>query len=438
MPRFARLLSVPIWLWVCLMVPRTYLLVRAWQDPAQSVTADSKGYLQLAENLLRHRLFSRDAAPPYTPETIRLPGYPLFLVPALWTPKPVFTIALVQILLSAFVTVLLWVWLVPRTGRPSASFATLLLGLDLVTLCHEPQVLAEVLLNALLIAALVFFWRLLDRDRESPLAAGLLWALAAFVKPIVLYLPVFLSLFLLKRPRVMILFLLAAYVLPVLWMLRNEHQTGKRVFTSLDGIVLLRYPAAQVEAMRTGRPLRAVEQELVKQVTDKNDSGFDDQAKESDAYGTLAREILRSHPFYVIRLCIVGTIRVMYGLGLEMIVDWTGNRPASIDAGTTSAAGIGTLYVMKRHPWLLPVGLLYFMVLRFLSVIFLLGCWRMWASGLRLHSLFLFITVAYLVGIAAHQGYYRFRIPAMPFMIVACAYAFKRHFEERELDRRGS
>jgi 4-amino-4-deoxy-L-arabinose transferase-like glycosyltransferase len=46
---------------------------------ANDAPDDGRGYAQLANNLLEHRVFSLETAAPYAPTLIRLPGYPLFL-----------------------------------------------------------------------------------------------------------------------------------------------------------------------------------------------------------------------------------------------------------------------------------------------------------------------------------------------------------------------
>lgn len=45
---------------------------------------DSPEYIILAENLIQHRTFSPKPNEPFTPETFRTPGYPLFLAATLF------------------------------------------------------------------------------------------------------------------------------------------------------------------------------------------------------------------------------------------------------------------------------------------------------------------------------------------------------------------
>src|SRR5262249_41628123 len=161
---------------------------------------DALGYWTLAQNLLHHRTFSLSIAYPFIAETVRTPGYPLFLTPfaALFS-SPLFPVAFVQCLLGVATTIIFYQWLKDWAGKKGAAIGACVLSFDPVTLLHTPLIMTETLYNLLLVLAMICTWNACDKDLSKkhkslaePAMAGLFWALAAFVRPISIYLPLIL------------------------------------------------------------------------------------------------------------------------------------------------------------------------------------------------------------------------------------------------------
>lgn len=411
---------VPPWLWAAAFAPRLILCALAWADTQLLLEPDSGDYLKLAFSLWNERNFVIDGRP----DTFRTPGYPLFLA-AFHGLKdsPLWPAAFVQSLLGGFGAVLIWRWLSRSADTRAAAVAAAALSLDLVTVLHTPLILTETLFLSVITAALISTWESLERNsaRKAGLS-GLLWGLCALIKPIAFYLPVLLSVLWWRRKKTVPLFLLAAYLLPGLWMMRNKFATGTASLSSIQSLALLAYPASGVEALRTGRNMETISAELISSV----DQAYPAGPEREKEYGRLARGILIANPVLLLRYCAFGSLKVLGGTGLEMLVEWVGKKPAVDAEFKPQVSGQGTLSLMNRYPWLIPIQLAYMAALAGLYLMWVAGVIRLWRAGQHEQALLLLGGALYFLALSSTQGYYRYRIPLMPFLAVSAGLALKR------------
>lgn len=419
----------PAWLWTAALLPRLALVALAARDPGLTMRGDSLDYLGLARNLASRGVFSLSDAPPWAPQIVRTPGYPLFLTPlCALLASPQFAAALLQALLGAWTVVLAWRWFGRRDPARGAAVAALLLALDPVLVLHTPLILAEALFVLLLVAAAALTVEALGAPTLALAAAtGALWDAAILVRPIALYLPFTLAWFWRKDKRALALFLLCSYAGPAAWTAHNKAVTGRAVYAAVAGLDMLRYPAAGVEVMRTGRPWPEVEAELRAGVDASFAGGAaPDEAAKAQAYNAAAMRILKAHPFLLARYCAQGAVKLMAGTGLEMFLEWGKGLGGfvvdrSFDPGVK---GSGTLALLRAHPGLIPLEVLYAAALGAWYLLAALGLFRLWTAGRREEALFLAWGALYFLGLSSSQGYYRFRIPMLPFLAAAAAAAF--------------
>src|SRR5262249_18996136 len=142
------------------------------------------------------------------------------------------------------------------------------------------------------------------------IAAGLLFGLATLTRPITLYLPLVLVLFLIRR-RAIWAFALASILLPGAWAFRNHRETGVFTVSSIGGENLLSYRAVGALVVKDKPVLDAV-------LALQKDAGFyapavrlrmpllhaalrevpeaKNHAQRASGYSRLARRILLQHP----------------------------------------------------------------------------------------------------------------------------------------------
>jgi len=417
----------PLWLVAAAAAVRVPLLAVALLHPERWLRGDCRNYLDLAWSLRSAHAFALGS--PLSPQTYRTPGYPLLLSLLTFFPGSAARWAAVfQSAMGVGAAILLWRWLRRLTDERSATLGALVLALDPVLLFHTPLLLTETLfLGLILLAALATAESWEDARRGLAARAGLLWAAAAFVRPVSLYWPAALAWGYRKRPRALAAFLAAAFVAPAAWALRNHAQTGHLVFSSIADDNLLRYPAASVEAMATGQSWSSWDERLRAEVERSHPDGFATEAARAAAYGARARPILSAHPFLLARHCVVGAVKTLAGTGLEMLVEWTSGetQPGADAEYKTGVSGGGTLALLKRHPALIPLQLAYMAALAGLYLAAGLGVGRLLKEEKGERLLLLAGSAGYFLLMASSQGYYRYRIPMLPFLAALAAFGIQ-------------
>src|SRR5579863_1320230 len=211
---------------------------------------DSPSYIVPAKNLLNGSGLM-DARG--HPDTVRTPGYPLFLAPFLRVGLDLKYLVLFQHLLRILLIVAATAVAFSLTGkfRP-AIIAGVLLCIDLPMLAAANSVLTEMLFTVILAVALWLLWR----DSERPerwwsyfLLCAFLCGLSVLVRPISLFIFVPAGAYLLltrkaHKWRAAISFTLAFSVLPLSWATRNYVRSGYFTLSTISGYNLLVYRAA--------------------------------------------------------------------------------------------------------------------------------------------------------------------------------------------------
>ena len=194
---------------------------------------DSDSNLLFAQNMLYHHVFSESTSTPFLPSSINTPGYPFFLVlTGLMTHWIGFTIIL-QIILVTIATVLLYRMLANIFSERVAFWGALVFAIEPWNAFATSFPLTEATFLFCLISAFYLLQRALVEERRALFfASGLLFGLAALVRPIAEYLPLLLVLFLFIFYRrfsltlrqvgsAVVLLLVGGFLVLTPWMARN-------------------------------------------------------------------------------------------------------------------------------------------------------------------------------------------------------------------------
>jgi hypothetical protein len=192
---------------LCLLLAPTAPLATKVLEP----TGDSPEYVRPATNLVHGHGFSQDSVPPFRPDILRTPAYPLFLtVPVLLTPHSsllssssgpsfiVLALAL-QLLLALFTVWLTWrLALELGLGPGTSAFAALLVALSPNLIFYSIKLTTETLFASLLLMTLLLIkrFRALHRWQEL-LASGACCGLLILTRPIAAFFPLLLAVYLL-------------------------------------------------------------------------------------------------------------------------------------------------------------------------------------------------------------------------------------------------
>ena len=358
---------------------------------------DSATYLLPSQNLA-HGLGFVDALG--KPETIRTPGYPLFL---LMTRTAVPTV-LLQHLLAALLAVAVFLVAERWSGsRVTAIIAALLFALDVPTIHYANKVLSETLFTVVFFA--IF---LAARSGRGVVATGLATGALVLIRPVAILWFVVIALFIRPR-RLAIAFTISALLLPVAWGLRNRAKTGVFTIASIAGTNMLMHRAAGAlaimddyefpDALRD-RQNELLEQghEMVERAEHVPDATELPHAVQAKYYGALGRRVFLQHP--------VGAAMITLR-GMEMTL---------LDSDADAMA------MVSRIPEsIVRMSLDAFTHIECLLAI--IGLFVMWRRD-RALAAFVALTLLYFIVISAGaESEARFRVPLMPLYAIAAAFA---------------
>lgn len=234
---------------------------------------DSETYLAPARALARFGTYAAGPDRLATPEVVRTPGYPL-IAAALFRAfgEKVILLSLFGLVVSTWTVVVVLTRFRFALGDHASALAAILLALDPGSFCRSLEVLSETTFAFLVVVGLSF---LAKSDLQKGLSmaaaggAGICFSLATLVRPILAwFLPIAVLLFFwAERPRRRGWLVTASFALVALaptfgWMVRNERLGGRLALTPVVGHQLLHRRAAAVLALREGRPLAVVQDEL--------------------------------------------------------------------------------------------------------------------------------------------------------------------------------
>jgi len=206
---------------------------------------DSATYLGPARMLLDRFGF---ATQPGVVETLRTPGYPIFLIPFITVTQSAVPIVFVQHLINVALTAAIYLFAVRRTGSRAAAFiAAFLFAIDTPTIHYANKVLTETLFTAMLFAAFV-----LALERKRLVILGLLLGALTLTRPVAISYFVIVAVVLGVRGRALVTFLIAALALPFAWAARNAIETGVFTVSSIGASNLLMHRAAGALAIERG------------------------------------------------------------------------------------------------------------------------------------------------------------------------------------------
>ena len=365
---------------------------------------DSATYLAPAQNLAHGLGFVNWL---HVPETIRTPGYPLFLVPfVLITSSPV-PIVLLQHLLDALLAVAVFRTAERWSGSCGVAIAAaLLFGFDPATIHYANKVLSETLFTVVFFAT--FLGAIEARGKRGAILTGLAAGALVLIRPVAILWFLVIAIYFWRR-RIVIAFVISALILPVAWGMRNRVKTGVFTIASVAGTNMLMHRAAGALAIMDDYEfpdaLRDRQAELLEQaevmidraehVPDRNELPH---AVQAQYFGALGRRIFLQHP--------IGAVMITLH-GIEMNLFDSDQDSMMIVSQVPATIVQMTLDVCTHIEFFLAV----------------IGLCVMWRRD-RTLTIFVALTLLYFIVISAGaESEARFRVPFMPLYAIAAAFA---------------
>lgn len=208
--------------------------------PDYFIHGDSNGYMRIANNMLAGNGFTQMTEPPYLPDSVRTPGFPVILAASKAVTNSFIAIIIPQILVSIILIVLAYRLTLLMSGKETlALIAAGLMAFEPYTIYINLSVLTETWFALLLVAGTYMGFRFIQNPTVKNVAlASLLFGLAALVRPIGQFLPAALIFLVLIRaaPRDYAKYLVFALI-PFLivvgpWLVRNETVFGVPAISS--------------------------------------------------------------------------------------------------------------------------------------------------------------------------------------------------------------
>lgn len=365
---------------------------------------DPAMYLALAESM-GHSVFSM-FHPQDIPDTIKMPGYPALLHVL---GGRIGLILVLQAILSAAKVPLLFM-LARSLGlrKPFALAAAALMAIEPMDILLVGQVLTESLFSTLLLTGFVLNFR--NEGRKTLLLASLLFASAAWVRPNGLGLLLLVGVgayLILRRPLARsVAFTALGIALLLPWAWRNQQTLGRFYLGDSAAVAAAYYQVPEV--LLAAKDPRA--DTYMKALRIKA-SSMDWQDRESfhgffDGLRSATQETLITYPFIWSRVQVEKTVRIFLAPGRGHIALFFGDHPI--------ASNILLLYSGA------------FSLLLALSALFCAAQLRHIPPWLWL---FLLCSAYLLFSGALTTADARFKSPAMPLMLVACAWVSQRGME---------
>ena len=433
------------------MIIRSLFFINVIEKPELILQPDSRMYISLADGIVK---FGRYVYPSHKniPETERMPGYPVFIAAIRYfLSGGILSVSMVQIIIGSITCVLIYFlgeMILKEAGFISGILAAINTGLITYSIFILNDGFFLFFFLLLIICVLRF---LKDPSYANSILIGLLLGLCAYIRPVIIYFPLFLFPFLMYylikplQKEKLEAFLRSISIIAVFlilispWMIRNYINYGKFRLQSQAGEHMLQYVVPFVWQYSKGIPFI----EGMK----KANNLFDDRLKEegindkdlnpfqkSDLRVKTAIDILKQESkLAILKAWFFGTVKNLFAPSIiDMSYLLQIKRPhffytegkTLIDRAWNFISGMRGLFV-----WMVLGSILLLLISRLIQLygLFHMIKFKIW------EGIFFIIAILYFLLISGPVGYAKYRLPFEPILIVLTAigiqFLFKRFRE---------
>jgi 4-amino-4-deoxy-L-arabinose transferase-like glycosyltransferase len=436
---------------------RGLVLAVSWQGAGEWNRApDSNRYLALADAFVEGKGLSlADAAGIRRPEYLTLPTYPLLLAGfrALGT-ESVLPALIVQCLATSLAAAALSFMVATTIGPAAGILSAVLQSLDFQSVAYSSMLLTDALSLAFItfaLATLVGY-----AQRRSLLlawATGLWVAAAVFTRPanVVLLLIAAVGMVAVswaRQPWRSMLshvgLMLCVASLPVLaWSAHNHARSGMWFYSTSPDVVLVRWQLPHLYAEAKGTSLERA-REIIASELDIEDTyttlgvrppEFRQRAR------TFSRELVAAHPATFLRLYLAGVVRV--AAQPDASITQVLGRPVTESGLAQGAIGRADAFRARWNELGWGYGLLYFLQLPYLGAVYVLGLLGAFRGFTRPETRRVLVVcilgaAVFILISGGYPGDPRYRLPALPFLIVLAGLGVIPQAKMRTMERQAA
>ena len=422
---------------LCLILRLLFLIaVQPWAysvDEQLDFCRDSPLYHQLACTLLDHHRFAESEIA--EPDPLRTPVYPVFVagIYGVFGRIPWF-ISIFQILLDTLSCYLLFWTLNRLINHKVALIAAFFYAIDPYLILFTSALLTEILFVFFLVMTLSLFGWLLYHEGKRKLTLGygllgLIIGLATLIRPISLYLPIFLVGFLLVAYWKKLLIALkysAALVIVFLcvispWLIRNHALFGRASLTYIDSWDLLALNVGAMEAGKRHQNLLTTRFQLLAEadslmVADGLRPEDLNLMEKADYWRQLAFRYILDDPIRFGIAHLRGTIFVFTNLGTS---DFTHalHQPARTVGAPLNFIDVVHKFFTRKSPTEIAIAICLVPLLLVTYLGLALGLIIAWHRFDKKFLALCLLIALYFVTIPGALGMVRFKLPALPFYL---------------------
>jgi hypothetical protein len=373
---------------------------------------DSATYTSGAQSLASGGAFLNERG---RPEIFRTPGYPSVLAPFMALHASDAVIVSVNIVFAVLVVFVTW-----RIARQLfaddrvAGICAIVVAIEPTMLIWSLKVMPETLFTLCL---LLFAYSAMN---EKPVAAAVVLCAAIYVKPIAWPLAFIVPLagvWFQPRRALMLFVTCAALLAP--WHIRNYVTTGYAGFSDVIDRSIYITAGGSVAARQQGVAFTDMRRELIA----RNDARVGDPSR----YTQMRRDGLSrvgSDPIGWMKTQTFGILRTLFEPGAAEYARTFGLYKTN--GGLTSMIDGGFASFARAHPILIGVSIIWALVLLPLVLLPIVAAMFVPKQAPLTFGLFALIAVYLVIAGGGVPGYHRFRVPAVPFLILMSAFVYTR------------
>jgi len=424
-----------------------------WDKTVEStkiVVSDSKGYEQVAENLLHYRTFAplKDTVNinnysdyqaigfiMYHPDSWMMPIYPVFLstVYSVVGIKPYIAI-LIQILLSLISVLLVFrICILLFENNKIATIASILFALDIHSIYSSNELLTDTLFVLLLLGGIYYFLKGILSGRLSVICLGSVFmGLACLTRLLVLLYPFVLIIILFgfaKQTRewkfkAVLSYILIFTLMNGLWSFRNHNYYGHWQLTTHGGWTLLMFNTSLTKTKITHENIDSIRVSFQKQADSMGFRRSTDLFNQSEIYQKVASKYIMQHKEMYFFTNIEGGLNMFLSLGnmgMAKTFGWTKEAPDG------TLAELSPQRILKNFSSNTKETVLGLVIILILALQYIGAFYGILKSVFARNFMFLttaLLTMLYFLFVTGILGNYRFKLPIVPFICILAGYGY--------------